>query len=120
MSNPMNSFKLTELRKIFEGRYVVEDADGLSIVTPPLEDLLFFSTYIFRGIFGGIMESDVLESLEQYARLHAMGSQPRVIATDEEKLAIGMFVIDAFAFVFTTADLVSAGLKSGESRYPGQ
>jgi hypothetical protein len=118
MSYPI--FKLSELRGMFGGRYVVDGDDGPSIVTPSLDDLLFFSTYIFRGIFGGIMESDVLESLEQYSRLHAMGSQPKVIATDEEKLAIGEFVIDAIVFVLTSADLVSAGLKSGESRYPGQ
>ncbi len=120
MSSPAISLKLSELKIIFGGRYVVDGADGPEIVSPPLEELLFFSLHVFGGIFGGLLQSDVPESLEQYSRLHEMGPQPKVIATDEEKLAVGAFVIDAFAFLFTAADLVSAGLKSGESRYQGQ
>jgi hypothetical protein len=126
-SYPRN-LKLDEFARIFRRRYVVDDGDGLRTVTLSKDELLFLSQILYSGIIdwteapanGAGVLPDLGETLEQFTNERWMGGSINVTATEEDLIALGAFVVRGLVDVLMTADLVCAGLKSGESKYAGQ
>jgi hypothetical protein len=112
MKSDPRSLTLAEFIKIFRDRYVYKDANGATLIAMTSNEGLLLSKYLYQGIADCAVEvgdetgglPDLEESLERYAERNIKEINLKLVATDEELLSLGTFLMRGVAAVFLTLE----------------
>jgi len=126
--NYQRTLDFSEFVRMFNERYVVDDGDGGRVFSLPEDDLLFLMNYLYNGIInstvaprnGAGASPGIGESLERFTEQHDVGLGLKVTAPEDDLRALGMLFVSGLAKLLLTADQLSVGLKSAQSKYAGQ
>jgi hypothetical protein len=117
MKSHRGKLEFAEFIKIFNDRYVYQDADGLTLIAMTSDEALLLSKYLFRGIVDWAADAgpagtaelpDLGESLQGFARRNLRetkrGTKLELRVTDEDLRSLGAFLAQGLAAVFLTLE----------------